>query len=115
MLKPGDLVFTESPSYDRTITCCAVTARRWSAFRSRPTVRTRGVERALRSVPKSSTSSRTSRTRRARRARGRSGGARELSDRYGFLLVEDAPVSDAALSRREEPTLYELARTARCT
>ena len=40
VLQPGDVVFTESPTYDRTITLLRRHGARWSASRSRPTART---------------------------------------------------------------------------
>ena len=55
MLKPGDVVFTESPTLrPHASPCCAATARRSSASRSRPTARTsrRSSARSRRRVPK---------------------------------------------------------------
>ena len=77
LLKPGDVVFTESPTYDRTLTLL----RRHGATVVGIPLEADGpnieaLERRSRSTRRSSsTSSPTSRTRRARPARARSGGA----------------------------------------
>ena len=76
MLKPGDLVFTESPSYDRTINLLRRHGAKVVGIRSRPMVRTsrRSRARCRRQCPSSSTSFLISRIRLARRVPARSGG-----------------------------------------
>ncbi len=112
MLKPGDLVFTESPSYDRTITLL----RRHGAKVVGIPLEADGpdiaaLERELKvAVPKffyvipdfQNPSGATC-----------SGAKRRqlvaLAERYGFMLLEDAPYRMLRYRGVEEPTLYALA------
>jgi len=112
LLKPGDVVFTESPSYDRTI---SLLRRHGAKVVGIPTEadgpNIDALERALqKGVPKffyvipdfqnpgGSTCSGTKRRQLV-----------ELANRYSLLLVEDAPYRLLRYRGREEPTLYELA------
>src|SRR2546426_2049878 len=112
LLSPGDVVFTESPTYDRTITLL----RRHGAKIVGIPLEANGpdiasLERALaRQVPKlfyvipdfqNPAGATCSREKRRRIA--------ELARRFGFLLVEDAPYRLLRYRGREEPTLRELA------
>jgi DNA-binding transcriptional MocR family regulator len=112
MLKPGDLVFTESPSYDRTINLLRRHGARVVGIpleADGPNVE--ALERALqKAVPKffyvipdfqNPSGATCSGDKRRQLA--------ELADRYGFLLVEDAPYRLLRYRGTEEPTLYELA------
>jgi DNA-binding transcriptional MocR family regulator len=112
MLQPGDAVFTEAPTYDRTLTLL----RRHGADVVGIPVEADGpdieaLDRALATrVPKffyiipdfQNPSGVTC-----------SGAKRQqivrLAARHGFLLVEDAPYRFLRYRGREEPTLYELA------
>src|SRR5688572_27655547 len=112
MLKPGDLVFTESPSYDRTINLL----RRHGAKVVGIPLEADGpnieaLERALQKAvprffyvipdfqnPAGATCSGEKRRHLA-----------ALASRYGFLLVEDAPYRLLRYRGTEEPTLYSLA------
>jgi DNA-binding transcriptional MocR family regulator len=112
MLSPGDVVFTESPTYDRTVTML----RRHGAKVVGIPLEADGpdipaLERALeRQVPKflylipdfqnpaGATCSREKRTRIV-----------ELAERHGFLIVEDAPYRLLRYRGENQPTLYELA------
>ena len=113
VLRPGDVVFTESPTYDRTLTLL----RRHGAKVVGIPLEADGpdIDGARSGARKStcrssSTSSRTSRIRRARPARARSGGRSWSSPSdHGFLIVEDAPYRLLRYRGHEEPTLYELA------
>jgi 2-aminoadipate transaminase len=112
MLEPGDLVFTESPSYDRTISLL----RRHGARVTGIPVQADGpdldaLERALRrGVPKffyvipdfqNPAGTTCSGAKRLEIVR--------LAERYGVLLVEDAPYRLLRYRGVHEPTLYELA------
>jgi DNA-binding transcriptional MocR family regulator len=112
LIKPGDVVFTESPSYDRTIGLL----RRHGARVVGIPIEADGpniaaLEQALeKHVPKffylipdfqnpaGSTCSGTKRRQ-----------IIELANRYDLLLVEDAPYRLLRYRGREKPTLYELA------
>jgi 2-aminoadipate transaminase len=112
MLKPGDLVFTESPSYDRTINLL----RRHGAKVVGIPLEADGpniaaLERALqKAVPKffyvipdfQNPSGATCSGEKRRQLVA-------LAERYGFLLVEDAPYRLLRYRGNEEPTLYALA------
>ncbi|MEQ1757043.1 MAG: PLP-dependent aminotransferase family protein [Vicinamibacterales bacterium] len=112
MLKPGDVVFTESPSYDRTI---GLLRRHGATVVGIPLEadgpNIEALERALqKTVPKffyvipdfQNPAGATC-----------SGAKRRqlvaLAERYGFLLVEDAPYRLLRYRGTEEPTLYSLA------
>jgi DNA-binding transcriptional MocR family regulator len=112
LLKPGDRVFTESPTYDRTLGLL----RRHGATIVGIPIEADGpnidaLERALAiAVPKffyiipdfqNPAGSTCSGAKRRRLV--------ELANRHGFLLVEDAPYRLLRYRGTEEPTLYELA------
>ena len=112
LLQDGDIVFTEAPTYDRTITLL----RRHGALVVGVPLESDGpdieaLERALaRRVPKffyiipdfqNPAGATCSGAKRRHIA--------ELAARHGFLLVEDAPYRLLRYRGREEPTLYELA------
>lgn len=111
-VRPGDVVFTESPTYDRTLTLL----RRHGAKVVGIPLESDGpdlaaLEGALaRAVPKlfyaipdfQNPSGATCSAEKRRRIA-------ELARRFGFLLVEDAPYRLLRYRGREEPTLRELA------
>lgn len=112
LLQPGDVVFTESPSYDRTLSLL----RRHGATVVGIPMDADGpdieqLERALATrVPKffyvipdfqNPAGATCSGTKRQRLA--------ELAQRHGFLLVEDAPYRMLRYRGQEERTLYQLA------
>jgi DNA-binding transcriptional MocR family regulator len=112
LLEDGDVVFTEAPSYDRTITLL----RRHHAKVVGIPIEADGpnieaLERALaKHVPKffyiipdfqNPAGATCSGAKRRHIA--------ELAGRHGFLLVEDAPYRLLRYRGDEEPTLYELA------
>jgi DNA-binding transcriptional MocR family regulator len=112
MLEPGDVVFTEAPTYDRTLTLL----RRHGAKVVGIPLEADGpsidaLERSLaKQVPKcfylipdfqNPAGTTCSGAKRRKIA--------ELAVRFGFLLVEDAPYRQLRYRGREEPTLYELA------
>jgi DNA-binding transcriptional MocR family regulator len=112
MVKAGDVVFTEAPTYDRTLTLL----RRHGARVIGIPIEADGadveaLERGLANqVPKffytipdfqNPAGMTCSGAKRRRIA--------ELADRYGFLIVEDAPYRLLRYRGKEEPTLYELA------
>jgi len=112
MVKPGDLVFTESPSYDRTIGLLRRHGARIVGIPMEPDgPNIEALERALkREVPKffyvipdfqNPAGATCSGAKRRRLA--------ELAAKYGVLLVEDAPYRLLRYRGTEEPTLYELA------
>jgi len=111
-IKPGDVVFTESPTYDRTITLL----RRHGAEvvgialePDGPDIAALEAELAKR-VPKffylipdfQNPSGATCSAAKRRRIV-------ELADKHGFLLVEDAPYRMLRYRGTEEPTLFQLA------
>jgi DNA-binding transcriptional MocR family regulator len=112
LIEPGDLVFTESPTYDRTLSLL----RRHGATVVGIPMESDGpdldaLDRALaRGVPKcfyvipdfqNPAGATCSGDKRRRLA--------ELAGQHGFLLVEDAPYRLLRYRGREEPTLFELA------
>jgi 2-aminoadipate transaminase len=112
MLEPGDAVFVESPTYDRTLTIL----RRHGARVVGIPLEADGpdidaLERALaKQVPKflyvipdfqNPAGTTCSAIKRRKIA--------DLAGRYGFLLVEDAPYRLLRYRGQEEPTLYSLA------
>jgi 2-aminoadipate transaminase len=112
VLKPGDLVYTESPTYDRTLTLL----RRHGARITGIPVEADGpdvgaLEKALaKQVPKffyvipdfqNPAGLTCSGAKRRRIA--------ELAAKYGFLILEDAPYRLLRYRGTEEPTMYELA------
>ena len=112
MVKPGDVVFTESPTYDRTI---GLLRRHGAAIVGVPLEsdgpNVEALERALKkSVPKflylipdfqNPSGATCSLDKRHRIV--------ELASKYGFLIVEDAPYRLLRYRGKEEPTLCELA------
>lgn len=112
MIRPGDTVFTEAPTYDRTITLL----RRHGAEVTGIPLEADGpdiaaLEAALaRRVPKffylipdfQNPSGATCSGAKRRRIV-------ELADQHGFLLVEDAPYRLLRYRGTEEPTLFSLA------
>jgi len=111
LLKPGDVVFTESPTYDRTITLL----RRHGARVIGIPLEADGpdivaLEKALIAAPKffylipdfQNPAGATCSGEKRRRLV-------ELAERHGFLLVEDAPYRLLRYRGREQPTLYQLA------
>lgn len=112
MIKPGDFVLTESPSYDRTITLL----RRHGADIEGVTLEADGpdieqLETILkRRVPKlfyvipdfQNPSGATCSSPKRRRIV-------ELAEKYDFLVLEDAPYRLLRYRGQQEPTLYELA------
>jgi 2-aminoadipate transaminase len=112
LLSPGDVVFTESPTYDRTITLLRRHGARVVGIpleADGPSIAS--LEEALaREVPKlfyvipdfqNPAGATCSGEKRRRIA--------ELARRFGFLVVEDAPYRLLRYRGREEPTLRELA------
>jgi DNA-binding transcriptional MocR family regulator len=110
-LQPGDVVFTESPSYDRTITLL----RRHKAKVVGIPLEADGpkieaLEAALKKqVPKffylipdfqNPSGATCSREKRDRLA--------TLAEQYGFWLVEDAPYRPLRFRGQEQPSLFEL-------
>lgn len=112
MIRPGDVVFTESPTYDRTLT---LLRRHHAEVRGIP-LQPDGpdldaLESALRHrVPKffytipdfqNPAGATCSGEKRRRLA--------ALAERYDFLLVEDAPYRLLRYRGQEQPTLFQLA------
>ncbi len=111
LLKPGDVVYTEAPSYDRAITLF----RRHKAQvvgipleADGPDIAALETQLAKRPPilfyvipdfqnPSGATCSGAKRRRLA-----------ELADKYGFLLLEDAPYRPLRYRGQEEPTLFEM-------
>ncbi len=111
-VSPGDVVFTESPTYDRTIT---MLRRHRAKVVGIPTEADgpdiEALERALaRVAPKffyvipdfQNPSGMTCSLARRRRIV-------ELAAKHGFLIVEDAPYRMLRYRGKEEPTLFQLA------
>jgi 2-aminoadipate transaminase len=112
LLRPGDVVFTESPSYDRTL---ALLRRHGATIVGIPMEADgpdiEALERALAArVPKffyvipdfqNPAGATCSGAKRRRLV--------DLAARHGFLLVEDAPYRLLRYRGSEEPTLYQLA------
>jgi len=111
LLKPGDVVFTESPTYDRTITLLRRHGARVIGIpleADGPNIA--AVEKALTTSPKffyvipdfQNPAGATCSGEKRRRLV-------ELAQRHGFLLVEDAPYRLLRYRGKDEPTLYQLA------
>jgi 2-aminoadipate transaminase len=112
MISPGDVVFTEAPTYDRTIGLL----RRHGAKVVGIRVETDGpdmsaLERALaKEVPRflyvipdfQNPAGVTCSAAKRRRIV-------ELAEKHGFLIVEDAPYRLLRYRGKEEPTIYEMA------
>jgi len=112
LIRPGDVVFTESPTYDRTITLL----RRHGADITGIALESDGpdiaaLEAALaKRVPRffylipdfQNPSGATCSAAKRRRIA-------ELAEKHGFLLVEDAPYRLLRYRGVQEPTLFELA------
>lgn len=113
MIEPGDVVFTESPTYDRTLTLM----RRHKAAVVGIPIESDGpdidaLEAALKTqVPKffylSPDFQNPSGATHSYKKRQR---IAELADHYDFWLVEDAPYRLLRYRGQEEPTLFNLAR-----
>jgi DNA-binding transcriptional MocR family regulator len=112
MIKPGDVVITEVPTYDRTITMLRRHGAKVVGVRldaDGPDIA--ALEQALeKGVPKfvylipdfqNPSGATCSRAKRQRIA--------ELARKFGFLIVEDAPYRLLRYRGVEEPTLFELA------
>jgi 2-aminoadipate transaminase len=111
LLKPGDVVFTESPTYDRTITLLRRHGARVIGIPLEPDgPNLAALEKALTAAPKffyvipdfQNPAGATCSGEKRRKLV-------ELAERHGFLLVEDAPYRLLRYHGREEPTLYSLA------
>ena len=112
LVRPGDVVFTESPSYDRTIGLLRRHGARVVGIPAEPDgPNIDALERALeKTIPKffylipdfqNPAGSTCSGTKRRQIV--------ELANRFDVLLVEDAPYRLLRYRGREKPTLYELA------
>ena len=112
MIRPGDTVFTESPTYDRTITLLRRHGAEVVGIELEPDgPDIAALERALaRRVPKffylipdfqNPAGATCSAAKRRRIA--------ELAEKHGFLLVEDAPYRLLRYRGSDEPTLFQLA------
>jgi DNA-binding transcriptional MocR family regulator len=112
MIKPGDLVFTESPSYDRTLGLLRRHGARVVGIQMEPDgPNIDALEGALKkAVPKffylipdfqNPAGATCSGVKRRQIV--------ELANKYGVLLVEDAPYRMLRYRGNEEPTLYEMA------
>ncbi len=112
MLRPGDVVFTESPSYDRTLSLLRRHGARVVGITMEPDgPNIEALEQALAvQVPKffylipdfqNPAGATCSGAKRRRLA--------ELAAQHGFLLVEDAPYRLLRYRGVEEPTLFQLA------
>ncbi len=113
MIEPGDTVFTESPTYDRTLTLLRRHKARIVGIPMQPDgPDLTALEAALKKGaprffylspdfqnPSGVTHSYVKRQRIA-----------ELADHYDFWLVEDAPYRWLRYRGKEEPTLFDLAR-----
>jgi DNA-binding transcriptional MocR family regulator len=112
MIRPGDVVFTESPTYDRTLTLLRRHGARIVGIRLEadgPDIRS--LEQALaKATPKllylipdfqNPAGATCSREKRAKIV--------ELARTHGFLIVEDAPYRLLRYRGREESTLRDLA------
>jgi 2-aminoadipate transaminase len=112
LVKPGDVVFTEAPTYDRTIGLL----RRHGAtvvgipleadgpnIESLARALGKGVPRFFYTIPdfQNPSGGTCSGTKRKQIV--------ELAERHGLLLVEDAPYRLLRYRGHEEPTLYQLA------
>jgi DNA-binding transcriptional MocR family regulator len=112
LLSPGDVVFTESPTYDRTLTLLRRHGAKVVGIPLEPDgPDIAALELALeRNVPKlfytipdfqNPAGATCSATKRRRIV--------ELADKYGFLLLEDAPYRLLRYRGTPEPTLFDLA------
>lgn len=112
LLKPGDVVFTENPTYDRTITMLRrhgmqvvgvqldadgpnLAALEAAIAKQRPKV--------FYVIPDFQNPSGTTCSSEKRRALG------DLAQRHNFLIVEDAPYRPLRYRGKEEPSIYSLA------
>jgi DNA-binding transcriptional MocR family regulator len=112
LLKPGDLVFTESPTYDRTITMLRRHGMQVVGIPLEADGPNIGaLEAALaKQVPKvfylipdfqNPSGTTCSAAKRKRLA--------ELAEQHNFLMIEDAPYRPLRYRGKEEPTIYSLA------
>lgn len=112
LVRPGDLVFTESPTYDRTLSLLRRHGARVVGIAMEPDGPDIGsLERALAAgVPKffyvipdfQNPAGATCSGEKRRRVA-------DLAARHGFLLVEDAPYRLLRYRGHDEPTLFEIA------
>jgi DNA-binding transcriptional MocR family regulator len=112
LLQPGDLVITEAPTYDRTLTLLRrhratvvgipleADGPRIDALEA--TLKRRLVPRFLYVIPDFQNPAGTTCSLEKRRA------LVDLAERYGFWLVEDAPYRPLRYRGEEPPSLYEL-------
>ena len=111
MVQPGDVVFTESPSYDRTITLLRRHQAKVVGIPLEPDgPNIEALEKALKKHkpkffyiipdfqnPSGATCSSEKRQKLA-----------DLAEKHGFWLVEDAPYRPLRYRGKEQPTLFEL-------
>jgi DNA-binding transcriptional MocR family regulator len=112
MIKPGDLVFTESPSYDRTLGLLRRHGARVVGIQMEPdgpnidaleSALKKGVPKFFYLIPDFQNPAGATCSGVKRRQ------IVELAQKYGVLLLEDAPYRMLRYRGKEEPTLYELA------
>src|SRR5678816_727679 len=112
MIKPGDLVFTESPSYDRTIGLLHRHGARVVGIQMEPdgpdidaleSALKRGVPKFFYLIPDFQNPAGATCSGLKRRQ------IVELAAKYNLMLVEDAPYRLLRYRGKEEPTLYSLA------
>jgi DNA-binding transcriptional MocR family regulator len=112
MIKPGDLVFTESPSYDRTLGLLRRHGARVVGIQMEPdgpdidaleSALKKGVPKFFYLIPDFQNPAGATCSGVKRRQ------IVELAQKYGLLLLEDAPYRMLRYRGQEEPTLYEMA------
>jgi len=112
MIKPGDLVFTEPPSYDRTLGLLRRHGARVVGIEMEPdgpnidaleSALKKGVPKFFYLIPDFQNPAGATCSGKKRRQ------IVEIAARHGVLLVEDAPYRLLRYRGTEEPTLYELA------
>jgi DNA-binding transcriptional MocR family regulator len=112
ILKPGDVVFTEAPTYDRTITLLRRHGADIVGIRLEadgPDIRALEKELARRrprffyTIPDFQNPAGATCSGPKRKA------ITELAEKHGFLILEDAPYRPLRYRGREEPTLYKMA------
>jgi DNA-binding transcriptional MocR family regulator len=112
MIKPGDLVFTESPSYDRTLGLLRRHGARVVGIQMEPdgpnidaleSALKKGVPKFFYLIPDFQNPAGATCSGVKRRQ------IVELAQKYGVLLLEDAPYRMLRYRGNEEPTLYEMA------
>ena len=112
LLKPGDVVFTEAPSYDRTIGLLRRHGAKVVGIPLEPDgpnmdalsrALDKGVPKFFYTIPDFQNPSGGTCSAEKRRQ------IVELAERHGLLIVEDAPYRLLRYRGKEEPTLYQLA------